>query len=74
MKKTITILLTIMMLVFAVGCSVQRRNYAIDMGVFQPLNENDGITVLSAEVDDGFVVVTVDLNLNSVKLQDFEKI
>ena len=73
-KCVITLVLVIFMCCSFVGCGVHSPYYAIDVGAEQQIVGDETLKVVSAELCDGKIIVTMDTNFDDIKLADFKYI
>ena len=73
-KSIVALFLALLVCGSFAGCDIRTPDYAINVGTEQQIVGNDSLKVVSAELSDGIITVTLDLNFETITLSDFEYI
>lgn len=73
-KILIAIIGAILLLASFSACTVRNRSYATNLGATKKINETDSLRIISAECDENGITVKAEVDLNTLKLGDFEGI
>ncbi len=73
-KSIVALFLALLVCGSFVGCVARKPDYAFNVGNEQQIVGNDSLKVVSAEISEGIITVTIDLNFETITLSDFEYI